>query len=63
GIKQALVQFDGFLFVIAMAAMGLETKLAAIATTGIKPFYLAGLSWIFIATLSLVLVKTFTMGV
>ncbi|MEM9509146.1 MAG: YeiH family protein [Cyanobacteria bacterium P01_E01_bin.35] len=61
--KQALTQLDGFLFVVAMAAMGLETKFQAIAANGLKPFYLAGLSWIFIATVSLLLVKTFTMGV
>lgn len=62
-LKQALIQVDGFLFVIAMAAMGLETKFKAIATTGWKPFYLAGLAWIFISILSLLLIKTFVMSV
>ncbi|MEL6909814.1 MAG: YeiH family protein [Cyanobacteria bacterium J06598_4] len=61
-IRQALVQLDGFLFVVAMAAMGLETKFEAIATTGLKPFYLAGLAWIFIAINSLILIKIFTVN-
>ena len=58
-IKEALIQLDTLLFVVAMAAMGLETKLKAIAKTGLKPFYLAGFSWIFIALSSLVLIKVF----
>ncbi|MEO1670695.1 MAG: YeiH family protein [Cyanobacteria bacterium J06631_2] len=60
GLKETLVQIDSFLFVVAMAAMGVETRFKAISTTGFKPFYLAGLSWIFIAVSSLILIKVFT---
>lgn len=63
GLKQTLVQIDSFLFVVAMAAMGVETKFKAIATTGLKPLYLAGLSWIFISITSLILIKTFAMDI
>ena len=58
-VKEALINLDTFLFVVAMAAIGLDTKFKAIATTGLKPFYLAGLSWLFIAFNSLFLIKIF----
>lgn len=58
-LKESMIQFDTFLFVVSMAAMGLETKFNAIATTGLKPFYLAGLSWLFISLNSLFLIKAF----
>lgn len=57
--KSALIQLDTLLFVVAMAAVGLETKLKAITNTGLKPFYLAGLSWIFMALNSSILIKIF----
>ncbi|MEM6612672.1 MAG: YeiH family protein [Cyanobacteria bacterium P01_C01_bin.72] len=60
GLKQTLVQIDSFLFVVAMGAMGMETRFKELSTTGFKPFYLAGLSWIFIAISSLILIKVFT---
>lgn len=58
-LKEALINLDTFLFVVAMVAIGLDTKFKAIATTGLKPFYLAGLSWLFIAFNSLFLIKIF----
>ena len=58
-IKTALSSLNVFLLAIATAAMGLETSLAKIKQSGLKPFYLAGLSWLFLAVISLILIKVF----
>ena len=50
---------NNFLLAMATAAMGLETSFAKIKKSGWKPFYLAGLCWLFISVISLVSVKVF----
>jgi uncharacterized membrane protein YadS len=45
-----------------MAAMGLMTRLTSLAQIGMKPFYLAGFSWLFLGSLSLVLIKLSPIG-
>lgn len=59
---KALIHFDSFLFIVSMVAMGLETKISSIKNVGFKPFYLAGLSWLFISLSSLILIKLFVVN-
>ncbi|MGF1535151.1 MAG: YeiH family protein [Elainellaceae cyanobacterium] len=56
-VKSSLLGVNQFLLCMAMAAMGLTTRLADLTKIGVKPLYLAGLSWLFLGTLSLMLVK------
>ncbi|PSN12175.1 YeiH family putative sulfate export transporter [filamentous cyanobacterium CCP5] len=55
--KTSLLAINQFLLCMAMAAMGLTTRLASLRATGMKPFYLAGLSWLFLGSVSLMLIK------
>ncbi|AFY93387.1 YeiH family protein [Chamaesiphon minutus] len=57
--KSAFAQIDKFLLTIAMAAMGLETKITHLQQVGLKPLYLGALSWLFISGLSYGLIRTF----
>ena len=50
---------NAFLLAMATAAMGLETSFAKIKQSGLKPFYLAGLCWLFLSIISLVSIKVF----
>ncbi|MEB3359008.1 MAG: YeiH family protein [Synechococcales bacterium] len=55
--KSSLLVINQFFLCVSMAAMGLMTRLTSLAQIGIKPFYLAGLSWAFLSVLSLTLVE------
>ncbi len=55
--KAWIVPFTSFLLSMALAAMGLETDFRKLRAEGLKPLGLAAASWLFIAGLSLVLVK------
>ncbi|MEA5466795.1 YeiH family protein [Leptothoe sp. PORK10 BA2] len=56
-LKILLLSLNQWLLCIAMAAMGLETSLQKLSKTGVRPFYLAVASWIFLAGVSLALIK------
>jgi len=58
-LKALLIQTNYFFLTLSLAAMGLETNLHKIKQSGIKPVYLAGASWMFLASLSLVLIEVF----
>ncbi len=57
--KAFLLQVNQFVLTVSLAAMGLETYLYKIKQVGLKPLYLAIASWLFIAGLSLLLIKAF----
>lgn len=59
GFKTIIGQINQVLLTIAMAAMGLETKLNQIQRIGVKPLYLGALSWLFISILSYGLIEFF----
>lgn len=48
---------NAFLLAMATAAMGLETSFVKIKQSGFKPLYLAGLCWLFLSAISLILIK------
>lgn len=56
-IKAVLIVFDKFLIVVAMVAVGLETKLSKLRKTGIRPLILGAASWICLSLVSLILIK------
>ncbi|MEP0917862.1 YeiH family protein [Leptolyngbya sp. DQ-M1] len=58
-LKSAVAQLNQILLAIAMAAMGLETRLNQIQKIGLKPLYLGALSWLFISIFSYGLIKLF----
>lgn len=56
-VKTSLSVINQFLLCLSMAAMGLMTRLASLSNIGIRPLYLAGISWLFLGSLSLLLIK------
>lgn len=58
-VRMALIQFNQVLLTTSLAAMGLETDLIKTQKIGIRPLYLALLSWLFISLFSLGMIKTF----
>jgi uncharacterized membrane protein YadS len=58
-LKGATGQMNQFLLTVAMAAMGLETKLKHMQKAGLNPLYLGVLSWLFISVLSYGLIQAF----
>lgn len=52
-IKAAVLNGNQFLLCLSLAAMGLETNLGNLTRQGLRPIYLAGLSWLFLAMVSL----------
>ena len=52
-IKAAVLSGNQLLLCMALVAMGLETNLSSLTQLGLKPLYLAGLSWLFLAAVSL----------
>lgn len=60
--RTVILDSNQILLTVSLAAMGLETKLSKLYLTGLKPFYLAALSSIFLSTLSLALIKGFYGG-
>jgi uncharacterized integral membrane protein (TIGR00698 family) len=55
--KASILNWNEFLLCISMAAMGLETKFYKLSSIGMKPFYLAIGSWLFLSFLSLGLIQ------
>ena len=55
--KTFLLIINQFLLCLSMAAMGLMTRLTSLSRIGIKPLYLASISWLFLGSLSLLLIK------
>lgn len=56
--KGMIGQTNQFLLTVAMAAMGLETRLRQLWRIGLKPLYLGAFSWLFITLVSLGFVST-----
>ncbi len=56
-IKAAVLSGNQLLLCISLVAMGLETNLANLTKLGLKPIYLAGFSWLFLAIVSLAMIQ------
>lgn len=56
-IRASMLQLNQLLLCMALAAMGLETNLNQLLKLGRKPLYLAGISWLFLAGVSLSLIS------
>lgn len=56
-IRSGVAQATGFLLSMALAAMGLQTNIRKLWSRGLRPLALGAFSWLFIAVLSLILVK------
>lgn len=56
-IKVIVLNGNQFLLCLSLAAMGLETNLASLSQLGLKPVYLAGFSWLFLAIFSLLMIS------
>jgi uncharacterized integral membrane protein (TIGR00698 family) len=56
-VKKAIAILTTFLLSVALAAMGLETDVSRLYARGIRPAILGALAFLFIATLSLILIK------
>jgi uncharacterized integral membrane protein (TIGR00698 family) len=54
---KVIATVTAFLLALALAAMGLETDVAKLYAKGIRPAILGALAFLFIATLSLILIK------
>lgn len=61
-VQTIISTLNTFLLAMATAAMGLETSFAKIKQSGFKPFYLAGLCWLFLSVISLILIKIFALN-
>jgi uncharacterized integral membrane protein (TIGR00698 family) len=55
-IKAVVLSGNQWLLCMALVAMGLETNLSNLARLGLKPLYLAGLSWLFLSVASLAMI-------
>jgi uncharacterized integral membrane protein (TIGR00698 family) len=55
--KAGIIEVTTFLLAVALAAMGLETDLRKLKAKGLLPFMLGAAAWLFIAGLSLLLIK------
>lgn len=53
-----IVAVTTFLLSIALAAMGLETDIRKLSAKGIRPALLGAMAFLFIASFSLILIKT-----
>jgi uncharacterized membrane protein YadS len=56
-VKPLILTVNQFLLCLSLAAMGLETNLNRLAKIGLKPIYLAAVSWLFLASSSFVLTR------
>jgi len=56
-VSRAMIQIDDLLLAIAMAAMGLNTSFRDMKEVGIMPFYVGLIAWMFIASISYVLIS------
>ena len=55
--RKVIVTLTTILLSIALAAMGLETDISRLYAKGLRPAVLGALAFLFIATLSLALIK------
>ncbi len=55
-IKAVVLSGNQVLLCMALVAMGLETNIASLTQLGLRPIYLGGLSWLFLAVISLSMV-------
>lgn len=55
-LKHTVLTLNQGFLCMSLAAMGLETNLARLSQLGMQPLYLAGLSWLFLAVISLGLI-------
>jgi uncharacterized integral membrane protein (TIGR00698 family) len=55
-IKAVVINGNQVLLCMSLVAMGLETNLAHLSQLGLRPIYLAGLSWLFLAVVSLAMI-------
>ncbi|MGB6013382.1 MAG: putative sulfate exporter family transporter, partial [Nodosilinea sp.] len=55
-IKAIVLDGNQWLLCMSLVAMGLETNLSNLTQLGVKPVYLAGLSWLFLAIVSLLMI-------
>jgi uncharacterized integral membrane protein (TIGR00698 family) len=55
--RKVIVTLTTFLLSVALAAMGLETDISRLYAKGVRPAVLGALAFLFIATLSLVLIN------
>lgn len=53
GLDQIAGNASGLLFAVALAAMGLDTRLSRLMDKKLRPFTLAALAWLFISLISL----------
>jgi uncharacterized integral membrane protein (TIGR00698 family) len=58
-LKEIVTQTNQFLLTLSLGAMGLETNLAKMKETGLKPLFLGAASWLFISVFSLGLITIF----
>ena len=58
-VKSFILQVNPILLSISLVALGLQTNLSKIGKIGLKPIYLAGSSWLFLAFTSLGLITAF----
>ncbi|PZO34246.1 MAG: YeiH family putative sulfate export transporter [Shackletoniella antarctica] len=55
-IKAVVLSGNQVLLCMSLVAMGLETNITNLTQLGLRPIYLAGLSWLFLAVISLLMV-------
>lgn len=58
-IQISILQVNQLLLCMALAAMGLETNLSHLLKLGARPVFLASLSWLFLASVSLLMIMMF----
>ncbi|MDA0266371.1 MAG: YeiH family protein [Cyanobacteria bacterium] len=55
-IKTVILSSNEVLLCMSLVAMGLEANISNLTKLGLKPIYLAGLSWLFLAVISLFMI-------
>ncbi|WP_370640655.1 YeiH family protein [Xanthobacter sp. NFH-44] len=58
-VKSPLITLTTFLLAVALGAMGLETDIRKLRMKGLRPLMLGAAAWLFISTLSFILIATF----
>ncbi|MBE9109152.1 YeiH family putative sulfate export transporter [Nodosilinea sp. LEGE 07298] len=62
-LKAMVLSGNQWLLCMSLVAMGLETNVSNLTQLGIKPIYLAGLSWLFLAIASLLMIGLGQLGI
>jgi uncharacterized membrane protein YadS len=62
-LKAMVLNGNQWLLCMSLVAMGLETNVSNLTQLGIKPIYLAGLSWLFLAIASLSMIGLGQLGI